>query len=158
MLGAFGISARMSEWPGEIRDLARHEVALYKRLRPLIRDNRFYPLLAQSDLVGGDDLKPQESWEAYVDADLQPVDPWEAYELLSWDSARGALLVFRHGGEVEQRKIQWRALEATARYQLRDQDSGEESTFSGHQLMTEGLDVTIRAPKGAAVYWLAREC
>jgi len=158
MLGAFGISARMSEWPGEIRDLARHEVALYKRLRPLIRDNRFYPLLAQSDLVGGDDLKPQESWEAYVDADLRPVDPWEAYELLSWDSARGALLVFRHGGEVEQRSIQWRALEATTQYRLRDEDSGEEFTFSGHQLMTEGLDVTIRAPKGAAVYWLAREC
>lgn len=152
MLGAFGISARISDWSEKVRKIAQEEVALYKRIRPLIKDNRLYfPLLLSEGL-------PKENFQNSLwGRTLASVGPWEAYQMLSRAGDQGVLLVFREGGSESRQTFLLRALAPYVYYRLRDQDRGDVWVFSGWDLMKRGFTVELRNPRSSAVFWIEKE-
>lgn len=152
MLGAFGISARISDWPEDVRRIAQEEVALYKRVRSFIKDNRLYfPLLLSEGL-------PKENFQnSLFGRTLTPAGPWEAYQMLSKEGDRGVLLVFREGGSERRQTFLLKALAPYAYYRLLDQDRGDVWVFSGQDLMKRGFTVELPYPRSSAIFWIEKE-
>ena len=53
MTGRWTISADVAAWDARTREIARHHIALYKQLCPLIRDGDVYHILPQATGGGG---------------------------------------------------------------------------------------------------------
>ena len=129
--GPWIFMSRIAEWSSRQIDFAAREIALYKRLRPLLRDGRVYHLR----------LRPADQRS---DA-IQTVDP-----------STGASVVFayREQSPIAQPLIRPRGLDPQQFYRVRFQNHSEEITLSGSDILRDGLRVTFQDPRAAEIIYL----
>jgi alpha-galactosidase len=87
---------------------------------------------------------------------LQPGD-WIAWQFDRPDLDGGVLQAFRRDKtEAPTQVFRLRALKPSAKYEITDLDGGPARTFTGKELMEDGLAVEIAAKPGAAVIFYSR--
>ena len=134
MGGAFGISARLSEWDEETRERAKRAIAEYKRLRPFVLKRRFL-------------LTPQP----------RSLQSWTIWQFHDPESDCGAILAFREQSPNERMTVRLKGLNPDARYRLHNADKGETKTLAGIHLLRDGFPFTIPEQGGSILWWLQRE-
>jgi len=133
MGGAFGISARLSEWDERTRDRAKRAIAEYKRLRPFVLKRRFL-------------LTPQP----------RSLQSWTVWQFHDPERDSGALLAFREQSPDERLTVRLKGLNPDARYRLHNADTGETKTLAGIHLLRDGFPLTIPEQGGSILWWLQR--
>jgi alpha-galactosidase len=137
MNGQFGISSRVFNWTPELISNAAANVALYKRLRPVITGADVYHLTVQPD---HDD----------------PRD-WSALQYVSPDRKSSVVLAYRLAGGAATRVFQLRGLDPACVYHV-SVDQKPAPDASGTALSVAGLQVQLDSEWRAAVIELhARE-
>jgi alpha-galactosidase len=87
---------------------------------------------------------------------LQPGD-WIAWQFDRPDLDGGVLQAFRRDkNEAPTQVFRLRALKPSAKYEITDLDGGPARTFTGKELMEDGLAVEIAAKPGAAVIFYSK--
>ncbi len=124
MMGWLTVMQNTNEWSAQQHAVARKAIALYKaRLRPLIRDAELFHVSPRADGVH-----------------------WDGMEY--WDPARGQGVVFAfHGADTSEpeHRFALSGLNARTTYRLHFEDgTSPDTTASGQQLMTSGLQVMLR--------------
>ncbi len=131
MNGQFGLSSRVFEWSAEVRKRAAANIALYKRLRPVI---------AASDVYH---LTPPPA------AGKEP-EGWMAIQYSAEDRQRSVLMAYRLGRGEARRNFRLRGLDPERTY--RATEGGRLlGTFTGRELSGQGLPVTLDAEWRSAV-------
>lgn len=131
MNGQFGLSSRLMEWTPALKQRATANIALYKRLRPIISGADVYH------------LTPPPA------AGRNPTG-WMALQYNAADGHRSALLAFRLGRSEAQRTFQLRGLDPGARYRLTS-DGRDGGVLTGRQLAGDGVPVSVNAEWRSAV-------
>ncbi|MCX6634937.1 MAG: alpha-galactosidase, partial [Acidobacteria bacterium] len=129
MNGQYGISSKVFEWSPELKQRARANVALYKRIRPAIVGADVYHLTPPPD------HNAPEGWTGiqYVAA-----------------GGRSVLMAYRcQGGEAE-RSFKLRGLDPSKTYRVRV-DEKDRGVMTGAQLSTEGLKLELAEWRAAVV-------
>ena len=135
MMGWLTVMQNTIEWTPEQHAAARKAIALYKtQLRPLIRAAQLFHVSARPDGVH-----------------------WDGMEY--WDHALGRGVVFAfHGSDAAEPKHRFvlSGLNAQAIYHLHFEDgTSPDTTASGQQLMTSGLQVVLREPLSSELIFLS---
>jgi alpha-galactosidase len=130
MNGQFGISSRVLDWPEELKQTARAEVARYKRIREVIAEADTYHLTPSPD------HDQPEGWMG-----LQYVAPAKG---------RSVLNAYRLGNSQPERAFQLRGLDPQRSYRITiNGESGGSKT--GAELSREGLSIRLPEEWRAAV-------
>ena len=106
MLGAFGISDVLSNWPPQIEDSARRSIKLYKELRRYLRGQQAW-------------LTPQPT--IYAPALALPT-AWDAMQYWLPETDESVIYAFRSGSSDEQVKLTPKFLSDHRMYDIRDED------------------------------------
>jgi alpha-galactosidase len=132
MLGHLGLSGRIDRWDAETRRIAAERVALYKRIRPLLRNADVYHLTPQLSAA-----TPRSVQAAlYVDA----------------NSRKALLFAFQGGAPTLEATLRLRGLSPEPRYRLRMPPAfGPEQVLSGAELVEKGLPVRFPHRGASAV-------
>jgi len=132
MAGQFSLHGRIADLASDQAARARHWIGVYKeKIRPLLAED-YYRLL------------PQPQSEA----------DWDAGQFCE-GTEQGVIFVFRYEGVTDRQNLRLRSLQPDAAYTLRDEKSGAEETYSGHDLLEPGLPVSL-LPNSAKVYSYAK--
>jgi alpha-galactosidase len=132
MPGLWSNSADIATWDARTRALARRHIALYKQLRPLIRDGDVYHILPQA--TGRD---------------------WDGIEYYDPKSGEGVVFVFRPRAPDTRRRIRLAGLEEGP-YEVRVEGASAVATVRGATLKQEGVEVTLPTPFSTAILRLRR--
>jgi hypothetical protein len=124
MMGWLTVMQNTNEWTAQQHAVARKAIALYKaRLRPLIRDAELFHIAPRPDGVH-----------------------WDGMEY--WDPARGQGVIFAFQGSnttEPEHRFALSGLNTRTSYHLHFEDgTSPDTTTSGQQLMTSGLQVLLR--------------
>jgi len=135
MMGWLTVMQNTNTWNAEQHAAARGAIALYKlRLRPLIRDAELFHISPRPDGVH-----------------------WDGMEY--WDPARGQGVVFAfHGSDTAEpgHRFTLSGLNARTTYGLHFEDgTSPDTTVSGRQLTTSGLQVTLRSPLSSELIFIS---
>jgi alpha-galactosidase len=132
MMGHFGLSGALWNWdPNTVKTLTER-IALYKKIRPVIRQSDVYHLTSQVDPAH---LKSIEA-VLYVDAKSQ----------------RAILFAFQGGDPSLTTTLKLPGLQPTVSYQVIGSDAfGPPQTFTGEQLLNQGLKITFPHPSSSGV-------
>ena len=130
MNGQFGVSSRVFDWSADLRRRAADNIALYKRLRPLI--------------VAGDcyHLTPPPAHD-------NP-EGWMALQYTGEKRLRSILMAYRLGKSEPRQTFKLRGLADNQLYRL-TQDGQSKAELTGLQLAREGVPVNLPAEWRAAV-------
>jgi alpha-galactosidase len=139
MIGAFGISDRMADWPPNVREAARRAIGDVKRMRPILRDGDVYHLLGQPLL-----LAPP----------LTPPMQWEAIEYLHTPSNKGVVLCFRANASEESMTIPVRGLNPSRTYRLTSASTGRTDQRSGRDWAAAGISVRLPERNRSETLWI----
>ncbi len=139
MLGAFGISCRMTQWTAQTRRIVAEEIAAFKEYRHLLKDGYVAHLLPQPTLDS---------------ATLKPPSAWEAFQFHDGAGSDAVVLAFRNLSLAGDQSLQLKGLDPTATYSI-TADIGQAETLSGESLMKTGLDVRL-LPLTSARYRVRR--
>jgi alpha-galactosidase len=131
MNGQFGVSSRVNEWNAELKQHAKDNIALYKRLRPLIMTADVYHL-----------TPPPK-------AGREPVG-WLALQYAAADRQRSVLMAYRLGQSGPQQTFHLRGLDPALSYKVSEAGQAR-GVFTGRQLAAEGLPVTLEPEWRSAV-------
>jgi alpha-galactosidase len=129
MGGAFGISCFMGQWSDGERDMFRHAVDEYKRLRPFLAGQRF--------LLTG------------------PLhQDWEIWQFVHPSGEDLAVLAFREGGQISDVRVEVRVPVQDRSYLV--QRSGAEGAvrISGAELAAEGIMLRLPERSSSEVIWV----
>ncbi len=126
MGGAFGVSARLSEWSAEQRQALARAIAEYKQIRPLVRQRRY--------VLGS-------LWHA----------GWDIWQFADPTSGESAILAFRDGSAVTDVRVPLRGLVADFHYRVVAVDHGSADLYPGAQLLEEGLRISLPVPHTSAL-------
>jgi len=124
MLGLFGLSSRISDMSEGTRTKLANEVALYKLLRPTLRDG-------SSILLG----------QQVMDFPDAPWSGWDALQALVPSSGEAVLFAFRTPDSVSTALVKPRGLKPTLTYDVESADFGLLGTMNGAQIMGNGLEI-----------------
>lgn len=133
MMGLWSISADTTKWSTEKVKACREDVALYKDIRPILRDGDVYHVLPQAD---------GKNWDG-----LEYYDP---------ASGRGVLFVFRPDSGESVKTVKLRGLDRVAKYEVSFTDAGSKSIRTGAELMEKGIVVTLPERLGSEVVRVRR--
>lgn len=122
MNGQFGVSSRIVDWPEELKQCARENIALYKKIRRVIADADCYHLTPQPDYK-------------------EPVD-WTVLAYISEDAGEAVVMANRGRGGEDHFRVKLPQLNPSAWYKL-EIDGKEQGTFKGITLAREGLRVEL---------------
>ena len=114
--GAFGTGGRIDDWPRTMKDQARRQVEVYKRIRNFLLED-YYPLTPQ----------PRD------------LDAWEAWQFHNPKTGEGFVQAFRLGSAVGSMNFALKGLESGATYRFSDPDSGRIWRVSGAKAASEGI-------------------
>lgn len=129
---------RLTEWTDGQMAETRAAIALYKRLRAIIRDGKVFHLMRPEGNV------PGGGWG------------WDAIQSVSADCDRGVAMVYRAAGGPAAMTIRPKGLDGEASYRLSSPEGGEARTIAGRELMDEGILVAL--PEfGAEIFLMERE-
>ena len=117
MIGAFGISDRVADWPPNVMEAARRAVSMVKKIRPMLAGD-VYHLLPQASLFIPPLTAPTE---------------WEAIEYLDPASGRGVILCFRAAAGTGNLILPVRGLAPRSRYRIVWNDAGRSETRNGQE-------------------------
>ena len=137
MNGQFGISSRLAEWTPELKKRAIENVALYKRVRPVITGADVYH------------LTPPPA------AGANPVG-WMALQYNSGDCNRSVVMAYRLGRSEPQQVFRLRGLDPEQRYRVTS-EGRPAGVLTGRQLASQGLPIKLEAEWRAAVIELEME-
>jgi alpha-galactosidase len=129
MNGPLGISGRLLEWDPGLKERARENVALYKRIRTVIAGADVYH------------LTPPPAHE----------DPegWTAIQYVSQDRRRSVLMAYRLRNSDARASFRLRGLAPELRYRI--EDGAGSRILYGKQLAADGWSVNLDAQWRAAV-------
>ena len=130
MNGQYGISSKVFQWRPELVERAAANVALYKRIRPVIRGADVYHLTPSPD-----HREPRG---------------WMALEYVNPETHRAFVRAYRLAGGEPRRSFRLRGLEAGRRYRVTE-EGRLIGTFRGDELAATGLTVTLDAEWRAAI-------
>ena len=131
MNGAFGISGRLLEWDSALKQRARENIALYKRVRPIIAGADVYH------------LTPPPAHE-------NP-EGWMALQYVAGDRKRSVLMAYRLKNGEPSRSFRLRGLAPELKYRITEDGCPNNRILSGKELATEGLNVKLDAEWRALV-------
>jgi alpha-galactosidase len=140
MIGPFGISDRLADWPANVRDAARRAVAAVKRMRPALA-GEVYHLLPQASLF----VPP-----------LAAPAAWEAIEYFNPGSKSGVVLCFRGAAEADRHVLPLRGMEARTRYRVVWNDAGRSETRSGAEWATSGASIILAERMTSEILWIEK--
>ena len=135
MAGQFGISSRVFDWSSELKDRARANIALYKKIRQVIIGADVYHLTtcpSHDDPTG-----------------------WSAIQYVSPDKNHSVLLVYRLASSVSTRVFNLRGLAPGQTYHI-SIDGTDREALLGQALVSDGLKVELKDPWRAAIieFWV----
>jgi alpha-galactosidase len=135
MMGWLTVMQNTTQWTAAQHAAARQAIALYKaRLRPLIRNAELFHISPRADGVH-----------------------WDGMEY--WDPARGQGVIFAfHGSDATEpeHRFALSGLNARASYHLHFEDgTSRDTTASGQQLMTSGLQVVLPEPLSSELIFIS---
>jgi alpha-galactosidase len=133
MIGAFGISDRLAEWPPNVREAARRAIADYKRMRPILTGGDVHHILPQPLLF----VPP-----------LAPPEQWEAIEYFHPALQRGVILVFRARAPQSRAALPVRGLDPARRYTIRSE------TRTGREWMRSPITVELPEQDSSEILWI----
>lgn len=131
MNGQFGVSSHLLEWSPELKQRARENIALYKRLRPIIATSDVYHL-----------TPPPK-------AGRNPTG-WMALQYATPDRGHSILMAYRLGQSDSQQTFRLRGLDPEVHYRV-SEGGQSRGTFTGRQLASEGFPVKLESEWRAAV-------
>ncbi len=140
MIGAFGISDRLADWPANMLEAAKRAIAAVKRMRPALAGD-VYHLLPQASLF----IPP-----------LAPPTEWEAIEYFNPAEQRGVVLCFRAAAEAARLVLPVRGLAGDSRYRVTWNDAGRSETRSGAEWNTAGAAVALSERFTSEILWIER--
>ena len=134
MMGWLTIMTDTNAWSPEQHAEAKKEIDLYKKeLRPLIRDASLYHVSPRPDGIHWDGIQ-------------------------YWDSERQRGVIYAFRGTIEGEKTHTYALQGlhpSGRYLLKFYDhSAPDRTVTGHELMTQGLNVALPLPNSSELIFV----
>jgi len=130
MNGQYGLSSRVYEWNDALKQRARENVELYKRIRRTIMGADVYHLTPPPD-------------------NSRPTG-WMGLQYVSSDNARSVLMAYRLGQSNMQHVFRLRGLAKGKTYRVRV-DGRPQGAFTAEHLAGAGLPVTLDAEWRAAV-------
>ena len=132
MMGHMGFSSKIYKWDEPTRKVCARQVALYKEIRPILRQADVYHLTPQASV----------SSPNAVEAALY-VAPGN----------RAVLFAFQGGAESLKTNLKLRGLDAGRRYQLRlpEKFGPDRGALTGAELMERGLELTFPEKGASAV-------
>ena len=122
MNGQFGVSSKVFDWNAAMRQRAKDNIALYKRLRPVIANGDCYH------------LTPPPAHD-------QPTG-WMALQYVTYDRQRSVVMAYRLGQSQPQQTFKPRQLEGERQYRV-SQDGQPKGIYSGSQLSQQGFVVEL---------------
>lgn len=136
MNGQFGISSQVFDWNAELKEHAKDNIAIYKRLRQVIAGADVYHLTPPPDLD-----HPQG---------------WSVIQYAAPDQRRSVVLAYRLEQSPARVVVKLHGLASELRYRvsLNGQPSG---SFSGQQLLTAGLPLRLEEEWRSAVIEIAAD-
>lgn len=140
MLGAFGVSDRIADWPANVREAARRAVAAVKRMRPTLRGD-VYHLLPQASLF----IPP-----------LPAPSEWEAIEYFHPAAQQGVVLCFRAQAEAAGLTLPLRGLDPKSRYRVTWNDAGRRETRTGAEWSKSGAKVALPEKFTSEILWIEK--
>lgn len=136
MNGLFGIAGRIDDWTPEMRQCARENVRLYKRIRTVIQGADIYHL-----------TPPPAAGE-------HPTG-WMTLQYATPDTSRAVVMAYRLADSEPRQTYRLRGLSPSQTYTITIDGSppgaGEPRRLTGRELATSGLAVSLNAEWRAAV-------
>lgn len=133
MMGGLGIGADIGQWTEEEMEEARHYVALYKEIRPVVLSGELYRLepLGRSNLC--------------------------AYQYMALDRQEAVVFAFLHAQHfgAETRRLRLQGLEAGSLYEVCP-DGGGTSVLHGSTLMNIGYPLVLKGDYGSSLLRVKR--
>ena len=129
---------QVTQWDDAQREETRRAVALYKQLRPLIRDGKVIHLLRPSHNI------PGCGWG------------WDAIQAVSASRDQAVVMAYRAQGDTAEKNLYPRGLAPEGLYRVRLGEQELPRRYTGAQLEQEGLSLTL-PPLGAEILLLDRE-
>ncbi len=129
--GPWILMGRMTDWGPEEIDLVRRDAAIYKSLRPLLREGKVYHLLRRPD---GLSIEAMESFHSGLD--------------------RGVIFVYRPNSPDSSKTIFPRGLAPAHNYRVTFQESREARYDNGANLMASGIQVQLPTKQFAEIVYL----
>jgi alpha-galactosidase len=139
MIGAFGISDRIADWPENVLDAARRAVAEVKRMRPMLREGDVHHVLPQPLL-----LAPP----------LTPPRQWEAVEYFHPGLDQGVLLCFRAQAPEVSMTVPLRGLRPASRYQMEFAKTGRVEQRLGSEWLRSGIRIELPERNRSEIVWI----
>lgn len=118
--GPWMLMQRITEWSEEDLATAAAEIALYKSLRPIIRDGKVFHLTPRPDGTRN-----------------------EAIQAYSPQLNRSVIFVFRHEGPETSLLVKPRGLVPNSEYRVRLEEAGTIQVATGRDLMDNGIEVPL---------------
>lgn len=126
MMGHFGIGADIKNWTPEIKESARKNISVYKRIRHLIADGDVYHLTEQPGWHGlGDWGSPS----------------WMAMQYVSEDKQESVAFIFHLMIGSTRQRFHFKGLDADSQYEVTYENNGKKIVESGAVLMNTGLEI-----------------
>jgi alpha-galactosidase len=125
MLGKLAMDGRIADWSVEETKCAKTWVSQFKAIRHLLIQD-FFQLLPQPSTV----------------------EDWDAVQFVAHDSSEAVVFVFA-GTLGGTRSIVLKGLSDSHIYTVSRAPDGDSQTFTGEQLRTEGVRVTLQSQEGA---------
>jgi len=139
MIGAFGISDRLAEWPPNVREAARRAVADYKRMRPILTGGDVHHILPQPLLFVPPLAEPEQ---------------WEAIEYFHPALQRGVILAFRACAPQARCELPVRGLDGARRYTIRSANTGHAEVRAGREWMRSGVTLELPEQDSSEILWI----
>ena len=133
MPGMLGLSGDISKWNARTLSVAAREIALYKKIRPILRQATVYHLTKQAS-----------QWHPHSA---------QSMEYLDNGSGKALVFVFRGGAKAATITVRLRGLAADQTYRfLPLQGPGKPGTFGGEHLMHSGMAIKLSSPGGSEIF------
>lgn len=140
MMGAFGISDRMVNWPENVRAAARRAIHAMKRARPILQGD-VYHLLPQPLM-----LTPP----------ISPPAQWEAIEYHHPERDAAVVFCFRALAPETEMTLAIRGVRPGNSYKVTYENSGEGLRLSGADLLKRGIRVPLPERERSEIVWIER--
>lgn len=132
--GPWMLMQRITEWSEDDIATAAAEIALYKSLRPIIRDGKVFHLTPRPDGTRNEAL---QAYHPRLD--------------------RSVIFVFRHESPEDSLLVKPRGLLPNSEYRVRLQEAGTIQVATGRDLLDRGIEVTLPEMDTAEIVHLTPE-
>lgn len=138
MMGTFGISDRMIDWPPNERAAAAKAIRDYKKLRAVLAGEAYH--LLPQPLIITPPMHPSRAWEA-----IQYYNP-------RLDSS--VIFCFRERAEENRMTFRPRGLAKGRTYRVRLEDAGHGYSAGGEALSRDGIAVSLPEMFSSEIIWI----